>query len=374
MFFTQLKIKRREFLARLVAWIGAGCVSRILPQTTANCYAAVSKPPSNKLVTVFHPGATDGSNGKNNANLVDETIIQMVDQGIKAFTGKNSLKDAWAEIIPDPTKKVAIKINCQIKGIYTKAKVVAPIIQGLILRGVSPDNIIVYDLKDTAFSIAGFIKNLGPGPKIGTVENFGGYSRFFADRLANLLIGGYPNSALNLLHQSIQNSQSKIINKIGSSLMPSDSQKYDCEYIINVPVLKALDGYSGVTLSMKNHYGSIGNPHDHHNDIMDYIPYINNLAPIRDKTRLIVMDAIFCQYKWTGGISQDNITTRNQILISNDPVAIDFLGWQIIEKERKKQGLPPVSPIPAYIAKASVLGLGTNNPEQVQYVKKTIRT
>ena len=79
-----------------------------------------------KVITVFHPNATDGKEGRDNKNLNDKHIKEMIDTGIKTFTGKDDLKDSWIEIIPDPTKKIAIKVNCQIEGIYTKAKVVKP--------------------------------------------------------------------------------------------------------------------------------------------------------------------------------------------------------------------------------------------------------
>ncbi len=67
----------------------------------------------------------------------------MVDAGIKAFTGKSSIEEAWRQVIPDKTKKVAIKVNCQTTGIYTKAKVVEAVTDGLILRGVCPSNIVI---------------------------------------------------------------------------------------------------------------------------------------------------------------------------------------------------------------------------------------
>lgn len=288
-----------------------------------------------RLITVFHPEASDGTGGKDNANLNDDIIRQMVDQGIMAFTGKQNLRDAWTEIIPDPARKIAIKINCQIQGIYTKAKVVKPITNGLLIRGVDPDNIIIYDKTDTAFGYAGFVKNSGPGIKVGTVPDFGGYHRFFYNRMARLVTGRYFTEG-----------------------------EFFCDYLINVPVLKALDGYSGVTLSMKNHYGTIANPHDHHKDIMTYLPYLNNLPYIREKTRLIIMDAVFVEYKWINGRDQKYVDTLSRIMISDDTVAMDYVGWKMIEEKRKEHGLGPVSPAPVYIQHAAEMGLGTMVPSQ----------
>lgn len=329
------KLKRREFLRRVLTLIGGGVILNLLPSFLKKGIAQKIK--RSKLVTVYHHLASDGTGGKDNSNLNDEVIKYMINEGVKAFTGKDNVNEAWSVIIPDISKRVAIKINCQITGIYTKAKVVKPLIDSLIQLGVKPENIIVYDMTDKAFSYAGFIKNQGPGVKVGTVDDYGGYHRFFYNRLTKILTGG-------LLH--------------------SDN-KYYCDYLINVPVLKALDGYSGVTLSMKNHYGSIGNPGSHHDDMMTYLPELNGLPYIRDKTQLIVMDAVFVEYKWINGRDQKHIDSLNKIMISDDPVAIDNAGWKLIDEKRKQHGLNPVLPEPVYIQRAAKMGLGTDKPELV---------
>jgi len=334
MYFFQ-KINRRRFLNRALFVIGAGFALKWLPFVTKKSYARDKQ--ESTFVSIYNDRATDRTDARDNSNLDGQIIKVMLDEGIKAFTGEKNLLQAWSKIIPDPSKRVAIKVNCQIQGVYTKSKVVQSITDGLIQRGVRPDNIIIYDMTDHAFGYAGFEKNLGPGIKVGTVDDFGGYHRFLFNRLAKLLTGGYP----------------------------FNENKYYCDYLINVPVLKALDGYSGVTLSMKNHYGSIGNPSHHHKDIMEYLPYLSLLPQIREKTRLIVLDAVFVEYKWINGRDQKYVDTFDQLIISDDPVAIDYAGWKIIEKKRKEHGLKPISPTPVFIQTAADRGLGTTNPRSI---------
>ena len=368
--FLNLKnLRRREFLSMLLTWIGGIFFFAAISRKSANSGERIGErnKKRSRVVIVSHPRAADGTPGKDNDNLNDNAVKQMVDEGIKAFTGKNDLTEAWAEIIPDPNKKIGIKVNCQIKGIYTKAKVVKPITDGLILRGVNPDNIIIYDKTDHAFGYAGFTKNLGEGIKVGRVADFGGYHRFLFNRIAKLLNGGFSDPVLNIVDYIRNNASSKALNYIVSRLISSKG-KFNCEYIINVPVLKAIDGYAGVSLSMKNHYGSIGNPYDHHKDFTNFLPYLNNLPQIRNKTRLIVMDAVFGEYKWQNGREQDFVDVFNKIIISDDTVAIDYTGWQMIEKKRKEKLLPPVTPQPAYIQRANDLNLGNSDPEQIDNV------
>jgi len=367
--------KRRDFLCAIleipIAVFIISSLSRnrlpgVLP-AMADMFIKRDAGKKSVVVSVFHPGAVGNTSGMDNENLDGDVIAKMLNEGIMAYTGKDFLEDAWKAVIPDPSKKVAIKINCQIRGICTKFKVVKPIVDGLVSRGVNPDNIFIYDKTDTAFDIAGFIKNTGKGVKIGVVNDFGGYARFLFDSMANLLTGGFSNAALNYLESIRQTSGSSIVKNATQMVLNLFTKEFDCEYLINVPVLKALDGYSGVSLSMKNHYGSIANPHDHHSDIMDYIPYLNSLPQIREKTRLIIMDAIFVEYKWQNGRKQDYVERMGRILISDDPVAMDSIGWKMIEEKRKEHGLPPVSPQPVFIQKAADSGLGVNDPEHIVF-------
>lgn len=359
-------MNRRSFLARLAVSLAA--VIGLMQNRFQNTAFAQERSGKSRVVSVFHPGASASGKGLDNVDLDQEVVRQMVNAGILAFTGEKDLKQAWRKIIPDVGKKVAIKINCQIQGVFTKAKVVQPLVEGLIASGVPADNIIIYDMTFNAFDLAGFKRNLGSGLKVGRVADFGGYSRFLFHRLANLLVGGYENSAWNLLASVSRESRFWVVRFLANLLLLGKKAKWDCEYLINVPVLKALEGYSGVSLSMKNHYGSFGNPSEHHVDIMEHIPVINGLPEIRMKTRLVLLDAVFGEYKWINGRDQRYVTRVNKVLIADDPVAIDTLGWQMIEELRKTHGMSPVSPQPVFIAKAAQMGIGHNDLARIELV------
>ena len=330
------KISRRKFLINTFLLTITGSF------LSCNGIKRYNPPAVSRVVKITNPESTDQTEGKDNDNLNDEVVRSMVNRGILLFTGRKSLETAWQDLIPDPDKKVAIKVNCQIEAIYTKSKVVNPIVEGLKLRGVRESNIIIYDLKGRAFNYAGFTKNTGNGIKVGTIEELGGYSWKKWFRAPIPLIG---------------NKFSKIV--AGEGI-------YGCDYIINVPVLKALDGYAGVTLSMKNHFGSIANCSRLHSDIHDAIASLNAHELIASKTRLIVVDGIFAQYRWHNGRKQDTVCKTNTILVGNDTVAIDYIGWQLIEELRMKFKVPPVQPRPDYIFLASTkYGLGNADKRKI---------
>ncbi|UFS69132.1 DUF362 domain-containing protein [Geomonas sp. RF6] len=337
------RLGRRGFLALMAAAaFFRGGVKR-------EAFAATSVRGRSRVITVHDPRASAAGTGFDNADVDADVVRGMVQEGVLAFTGARDLQTAWRQIIPDPAKRVAIKVNCQIEAVYTKSKVVQPIVEGLLVAGVAAGNIVIYDMTDHAFHLAGFRRNSGPGVKVGTVSDFGGYSRFYNHRLARLLC-----------------------NDLSGGLLPLPGVRFHCDYLINVPVLKALDGYCGVTLSMKNHYGSIANPGEHHKDIMEHIPLVNSLPEIREKTRLVVLDAIFGSYRWVNGRDQKYLSRVDRLLLSDDPVAVDAVGWRLIEKLRKENGMAAVAPPPRYIQRAAELGIGVADPSRIELVQITM--
>jgi hypothetical protein len=332
-------VSRRKFISAIAGGFGLIGITYILLSYKKQ---RIVRPAISRIVRVSHPEATDGTGGKDNVNLNQIAINEMVEKGIKKLTKKDKIEKAWKEIIPNKNSKIAIKINCQITGIYTKAKVVKAVTDGLIFRGVSPSNIVIYDLTDNAFKIAGFEKNLGKGIKIGTNFELGGYS--WKSWFGPPIYG---------------------IGRRFCKVLAGDGT-FGCDYLINIPVLKALDGYSGVSISMKNHFGSISNCAKLHSTIQNSIGALNAHELIVKKTRLILVDAIFTEYKWVNGRDQKYVTITNQLMFGNDPAAIDKIGWKMIEKLRRHKGLKPVNPEPTFINKAvSNYGLGNDNLQRI---------
>ena len=61
----------------------------------------------------------------------------------------------------------------------------------------------------------------------------------------------------------------------------------------------------------------------------------------------------------------------NALLMSRDPVALDYVGWQILEQKRAEKGMKSLRALgrsPDYIATAAdpKHRLGTNDPNQIE--------
>jgi uncharacterized protein (DUF362 family) len=148
----------------------------------------------------------------------------------------------------------------------------------------------------------------------------------------------------------------------------------DAAHLINVPVLKS-HWEAGVTFALKNHVGSGGEnikdrqkifhlPPEEGNRLhknlgrgrpkAEAIALINTAPDIKNKTRLIVGDALFGIY--LRGPSGEPEFVYNGLIVGTDPVATDHQARLIIENERRNNKIPIVPSL--HIEQAIRLGLG----------------
>jgi hypothetical protein len=109
---------------------------------------------------------------------------------------------------------------------------------------------------------------------------------------------------------------------------------------------------------MKNHYGSIDAPGSMHgNNCNPYIADLNALPVIRDKTRLVIGDALrTCPYNW------NQMTKENKIAVSLDPIAHDVFARYVLAERRKADGrqVGHITGKSRYLETAVELGLGAD--------------
>jgi hypothetical protein len=142
-----------------------------------------------------------------------------------------------------------------------------------------------------------------------------------------------------------------------------DSLAKDTDILINIPTLKRHAGtpeLTTATLAMKNHFGSIRDPYRQHGpDIGERIAAVNLAKPIRDKQRLIAVDALYAMY--TEGPERGRMRYGiNKLLVARDPVATDYVGWGMLNavaQEMRKGEFQPCDE-PREIAIAARNGVG----------------
>jgi uncharacterized protein (DUF362 family) len=159
---------------------------------------------------------------------------------------------------------------------------------------------------------------------------------------------------------------------VGSRLSKILTQR--TQALINLPVLKDHDG-AGVTLGMKNMYGAIHNPNKYHpNGCNPYVADLNMLPEIRSRLRLTICDATTAMFEGGPAYKPEHSWHYNGLIASQDPVALDSIGWQIIERKRAEQGLKTLEAdgrAPSYIATAGDREhrLGVCDPRRIETVE-----
>ncbi len=121
-----------------------------------------------------------------------------------------------------------------------------------------------------------------------------------------------------------------------------------CTALVNVPILKT-HSLAGITFSMKNHFGSFHKAGDAHGNRKDrkahggmcdpFIAELNALPFIRNKTRLIVADALLPVANKGPQARAEFTYAEKAIMASTDTVAIDYVGMKMLDAQRKKMDL-----------------------------------
>jgi len=141
--------------------------------------------------------------------------------------------------------------------------------------------------------------------------------------------------------------------------------------VINMPVLKQhmLSGMSG---ALKNQFGCIHNPNKMHLDKCDpYIAEVNAIPAIRNKQRLIVMDALRVVVDNGPSYQPGMAEVANTLMFATDPVAVDVVGLELVEGLRRRRDLPPLDKVdlaPTHLQTSAKLGLGCADRSAIDVV------
>ncbi|MGQ9731904.1 MAG: DUF362 domain-containing protein [Candidatus Zipacnadales bacterium] len=298
---------------------------------------AVPQTERRSRIAAMHSAAVQPVARKLNRDIV----LKLLDRGICHTTGIDTADKAWQSLFASDDV-VAIKVNSSAGPSLSTSKVlVEALLERLAEVGIPPDQMAIYDRTDGMLAAAGFELNTGKGVKCGGVE-------------------GHWDP--KVVRQGVFQGQLPVILNY-------------CSAIVNVPILKDAPG-AGITISMKNHFGTISNPSQCHGNGCDpYIADVNALPAIRNKQRLIICDATTACYEGGPAADPRYIWHPNTLLIGTDCVALDTIGLMIIDEKRVQQGLPTLAAVgrnPKQLASAAARGLGTNELDKIDLLKQSL--
>jgi hypothetical protein len=293
---------------------------RVVSKYVPSAMPGMPGPFPGRVVSVTSEKCVDTTTGAADA----ETVREMMARGMRALTGAGTVPDAWRRFF-EPADRVGIKVNC---GGYPHCvsayEIVAETVRQLTGIGVPVSQIYLYERFQNQLDEVNYAPHLPEGVAIVAAER--------ANR--NVDNTGYdPATFLEADLFGEDDTRSNMMRLVSQRLTK----------IINIPNMKD-HGATGVTGCLKNvAYGSFSNvARTHQAGKSHTYSVVGTLAatePLRSRTVLQIMDGL--RGVWHGGPFAR--TTRyvfypKQIMFGTDPVAIDRLLLDIIEKERRAHG------------------------------------
>ena len=283
-----------------------------LPSLTSHWPATATS----RVVVVRHSGVWVGS-------VPDpQTVLHMLDAGISTLSDTADVLVVWRALFA-PADRVLLKVNCISAGGPTQPAVAYAVVRRLQDARLPAENILIFDRTDGELAAAGYTLNDGgPGVQCHGARGEGSVAAL--------------TQASVRFYQDLDAATA----------------------IVNIPTPKQ-HGSAGVSVALKNHYGSVNRPGALHGNWCDpAIAELNAQPNVRDKTRLVVGAAL--------SVSPDDWNRparENALLASFDPVALDTVGRDILVRHRQARGGDAGSLIEGarHLGTAQKLGLGATD-------------
>lgn len=341
------KLNRRDFLKKgSTAAIGAGlAMTSGFPSSAPQTDAA-------RIIEVKHSKVLEDE------RLINVDIArEMLRAGMKSLTNSDN---PWAHFIK-PDEKIGLKINTLGRPIlFTHHGLLQALSDELEEYGVKKDHIIIWDRFERHMENCNFelTRKTGKVKCYGTIAS--GKDQDLIDK--DVFFESDFDNPKKREESGIRSNFSKIFTQ-------------HCDKIINLPVLKD-HRLSGVTLSLKNvAYGVCENNSRFHGEahIGPFIAGVCALPQVRRKVVLHILDGLEACYDQGPRPRQLRALFSPQSLwFSTDPVALDAVGFSLIDRERKFRALPSLEeegrPID-HIALAAKKGLGVSDLNRIKVEK-----
>ncbi len=270
-----------------------------------------------------------------------EDAKAMLTRAMTELTGKPDLVEA-VKLFVHPADKVCVKVNgIAEKNMGTNKELVLPFLEAMIAAGVPPENITVLEQYNSF--LAGTRINSSNVP-------------------AGVKTSVHTNSDATMAERMIPGTGVKT--KFVRVLTESTA-------VINFSLIKdhSICGYTGLLKNMT--HGCQISPHyfhTHHASPQIAMLYAQDI--IKSRVRLNVTDGFKLMAHGGPLFKQPQyVYPHESVYVTTDPVAMDTVGAELIDKVRQEKGLRTLAAegrAPSYIKAAGELGLGVADRAQIQ--------
>jgi hypothetical protein len=349
-----------------------------------------------RVIEVQHSGSvTDGQRNR-------AAVKMMIQRGMQQLVPESETAvDAWRsffqlgdrvgiKVVPvgmvakpgADTSVLGPVVDLRRPGPISSYEVVTEVVESLVAAGVRRNDILVFERFRIGFIRAGYTAMLPEGVHW-ECSSATGYDAAQLELDGQIRgqrrqrnVSGYDRDVYRELafcqDESIHDPRDD--RRFRSHLSKIVTQKVD--KIISIPVLKDHRS-AGVTLALKNmSHGLVNNVCRSHpgslpssdqafttslNHCHTFIPAMVSLPQTREKCVLQILDGLVGNYEGGPGNWSDTFATWDykSLFFATDPVALDHVGWGIIDAKRAQEGWPAV----ARMGRDAVEGLGTDQSE-----------
>jgi len=366
-----MKLGRRDLLRAAMA-------PALLRGVTKNARAGagagklgIPGPYPGRVVAVEHPGSIIG--GK----YQPEPVREMMRRGMMELTGAPSWQEAW-RVFFERGDVVGIKVNPVGQPyIISAPEVFQEIVAGLEAAGIPRKDIVAFDRYRKQFLSGGFDRWLPEGVRWTWATDEPGefqldMDRYDADEYVEMALvpkGGDPSNPHHR-RSYLATFLTKEVNKV-----------------VTLGVLKHHQS-AGFTIALKNlSHGLVNNVARSHvsssNNACGYfIPAVVDHRIFREKIVLHVIDGILGAYHGGPGSKTGKYLWEHKTLyFATDPVAVDRVGWTVLDRKREEMGMLPIALAPndedslfvrmqpEFVELAGLLGLGESDESKIDLRK-----
>jgi uncharacterized protein (DUF362 family) len=317
-----------------------------------------------------------GQDAVNSSHEINpEAVKTMMACGMTELTGADHPQEAWRRFF-EPGDVVGIKVNPVGQkqnghvGAISSPAVLIEVVEGLKSAGVKAKDMVVFERYANEFRQAGYEQVMSTRPMDGV--------RWYASG------AGYDNAQLDIEgYDSRQQRRDRdphvvgydpdVFVHMGFAQPDAEFAKDDRRFrshlslivttmvnkIVTIPVLKDHRS-AGITLALKNmshgmnnnvarsHIGTVYRLSDRKSGPNQCNTFISTAASqpiLRQKATLHVLDGLIGVYE--GGPGSWNRTwgtwQQKSLFFATDPVALDHVGWDLIDNKRAEKGWLPVA-------------------------------
>lgn len=290
-----------------------------------------------------------------------DILNQMIERGLTSLTGKSGAQESWRSLV-STQEIIGIKVVSAPGAMSgTRPTVVAALVQSLLSSGFPRANLIIWDRNVADLRLAGFAdiaERFGVGIAGCLQEGYDPKTFYEAALLGKLVWGDLEFNRTS--------------DGVGRKSHVSKLVTRKLTRVINVtPLLNHnLTGVSGNLYSLT--FGSVDNTLRFESAptfLATAVPEIYALPELGDRVVLNIVDALICQYQGEERTRLHYSTMLGQLRFSSDPVALDILS--IEELNRQRQLAKIANPITTHFqiyTNASLLEIGVSNRGQIDAV------